>query len=59
MGHPISSDNGLIPQNLLLKSDFVYPLHAAMGVAYLCWKYGVFIATWSDAIQICIEHCES
>ena len=38
-GHPISSDNGLISQKLLLKSEFYYPLHVAMGVAYSCLKY--------------------
>ena len=45
VGHPISSDNGLISQKLLLKSKFYYPLHVAMGVAYSCLKYGVFITT--------------
>ena len=45
VGHPISSDNGLISQKLLLKSQFYYPLHVAMGVAYLYLKYGVFITT--------------
>ena len=45
MGHPISSDNGLISQKLLLKSEFYYPLHVAMVVAYSCLKYGVFIIT--------------
>ena len=44
-GHPISSDNGLISQKLLLKSEFYYPLHVAMDVAYSCLKYGVFIIT--------------
>ena len=29
-GHPISSDNGLISQKLLLKSEFYYPLHAEL-----------------------------
>ena len=38
VGHPISSDNGLISQNLLLKSKFYYPMHVAMGVAYSCLK---------------------
>ena len=51
-GHPISSDNGLISQKLLLKSEFYYPLHVAMGVAYSCLKYRVFIITCSDAIHI-------
>ena len=59
VGHPISSDNGLISQKLVLKPDFYYPLHVTMGVAYSCLKYGVFITTWSDAIQICIQHYES
>ena len=59
VGHPISSDNGLISQKLLLKSEFYFPLHVAMGVAYSCMKYGVFIITWPDAIQICKQHCES
>ena len=45
VGHPISSDNGLISKKLLLKSKFYYPLHVAMGVAYLYLKYGVFITT--------------
>ena len=44
-GHPISSDNGLISQKLLLKSKFYYPLHVAMGVAYSCLKYGISITT--------------
>ena len=44
-GHPISSDNGLISQKLLLKSEFYYPLHVAMDAAYSCLKYGVFIIT--------------
>ena len=39
--HPISSDNGLKYQKLLLKSELCYPLHVAMGVAYSCSKYGV------------------
>ena len=34
MGHPISSNNGLISQKLLLQSEFYYPLHVAMGIAY-------------------------
>ena len=45
VGHPISSDNGLISQKLLLKSEFYYPLHLAMGVAYSYLKYGVLIIT--------------
>ena len=45
VGHPISSDNGLISQKLLVKPEFYYPLHVAMGVAYSCMKYGVFIIT--------------
>ena len=45
VGHPINSDNGLISQKLLLKSEFYYPLHVAIGVAYSCLKYGVFIIT--------------
>ena len=45
VGHPISSDNGLISQKLLLKSELYYPLHVAIGVAYSCMKYGVFIIT--------------
>ena len=45
VGHPISSDNCLISQKMLLKSEFYYPLHVAMGVAYSCLKYGVFIIT--------------
>ena len=46
MGHPISSDNGLISQILLLKAEFYYTLYVAMGVAYSCLKYGVFITTY-------------
>ena len=45
VGHPISSDNGLISQKLLLKSKFYNPLHVAMGVAYSCLKDGVFITS--------------
>ena len=45
VGHPISSDNGLISQKLLVKSEFYYLLHVATGVAYSCIKYGVFITT--------------
>ena len=45
VGHPISSDNGLISQKLILKSEFYYPLHVVMGVAYSCLKYEVFITT--------------
>ena len=37
-GHPICSDNGLISQKLLLKSEVYYPLHVAMGVDYSCVK---------------------
>ena len=33
VGHPMRSNNGLISQKLLLKSEFYYPLHVAMGVA--------------------------
>ena len=36
VGHPISSDNGLISQKLVIKSEFYYPLHVATGVAYSC-----------------------
>ena len=43
--HPVSYDNGLISQKLLLKPEFYYPLHVAMGVAYSCLKFGVFITT--------------
>ena len=45
VGHPISSDNGLISQKLILKLEFYYPLHVAMGVAYSCLKYEVLITT--------------
>ena len=45
VGHPISSDNGLISQKLILKSEFYYPLHMAMGVAYSRFKYEVLITT--------------
>ena len=34
VGHPISSDNGLISQKRLRKSEFYYSLQVAMGVAY-------------------------
>ena len=34
VGHPISSDNGLISHKLLRKSEFYYSLHVTMGVAY-------------------------
>ena len=44
VGDQIRSDNGLIPQNQLLKSEFYYPLHVTMGVAYSC-LHGVFITT--------------
>ena len=44
-GQPISSDNGLISQKLLLKSEFYYPCHVDMGVAHSCLQYGVFIIT--------------
>ena len=44
VGHPISSDNGLISQKLLLKSKFYYSLHVAKGVAYSCLKYGVLLS---------------
>ena len=40
-GHPICSDNGLISQKLLLKSEVYYRLHVAMGVNYPCVKYEV------------------
>ena len=43
VGHPISSDNGLISLKLLLKSEFYYPWYVAMDVAYSCLKYGIFI----------------
>ena len=56
VGRQISSDNGLISQKLLLKSELYYPLHVTMGVAYSCLKYGVFIITLFDAIQICKQH---
>ena len=59
VSHPISSDNGLISQKLILKSEYYYPLHVAMGVPFSCLKYGVFITTSSDAIHICIQHFES
>ena len=59
VGHPISSDNGLIFQKLILKSKLYYPLHVAMSVAYACLKYEVLITTLSDAKQICIQHYES
>ena len=58
-GRPICSDNGLISQKLLLKSEVYYPLHVVMGVTYSCVKCEVFITTGSYAIQICKQHCES
>ena len=45
VGHPIKSDNGLISQNPLFKSEFYNPLHVPMSVAYSCLKYGEFITT--------------
>ena len=48
VGHPISSDNGIISQKLLLKSEFYYPLHVAMGVAYSCLRYGGFFLSKPD-----------
>ena len=42
VSHPISSDNDVISQKLLLKSEFYYSLHVAMGVAYLCFKIWSF-----------------
>ena len=48
VGHPISSDNGLISQKLLLKSEFYYPLHVIISVAYSSLKYGVFITVCRD-----------
>ena len=45
VGHPISSDNDFISQKLFLKSEFYYPLHVAMGIAYSCLKYGGCIPT--------------
>ena len=36
VGHQISSDTGLISQILSLKSEFYYPLHVPMGIAYSC-----------------------
>ena len=48
VGHPISSDNGLISQKLLLKSEFYFPLHVAMGVAYV-FKFMEFLSQ-SDLI---------
>ena len=41
VGHPISSDNGLMYQKLLLKSGFYYPLHVTMGVGYSCLKHNL------------------
>ena len=57
--HHISSDNGLISQKLLLKSELYCPLHVTMGLAYSYLKYGAFITTSYDAIQIFKKHCES
>ena len=45
MGHPISFDNGLISQKLILKSEFYYPLHVSIGVSFSCLKYGVLSQT--------------
>ena len=59
MGHPISSDNGLISQKLLLKSEFYYTLNVVMVVDYSCLKYRVFYHNLTDAIQICKQHCEN
>ena len=39
VGHPISSDNGLISQKLLLKSELYSQLHVAMGVMFeILWS---------------------
>ena len=51
-GHTINSDNGLISQELLLKSEFLCQFNVAMYVAYPCLKYGVFITILSVAIRI-------
>ena len=59
VGHPISLTMVSYLRNCYKKSILYYPLHVAMGVFYLCSKYGVFITTWSEAIQICIQHCVS
>ena len=48
VGHPISSDNGLISQKLLLKSQFYEPLHVIISVAYSSLKYGVLITACRD-----------
>ena len=45
VGHPISTNNGLISQKLLLKSEFYYLLHVAKVVAYPCLNYEVFVTT--------------
>ena len=34
VGHPISSDNGIISLKLLLKSEFYCQLHVAMGAMF-------------------------
>ena len=50
VGHPISSDNGLLSHKLFLKSELYYQLEGTVGIAYSCLKYGVFITTGPDAI---------
>ena len=37
-GHPISSDNGLISQKLLLKSELYYPLHVCCLLMFEIWS---------------------
>ena len=59
VGNPISSNNGLRSQKLLLKSECYNTLHVAMSVACSWLLYGVPITTWSYAIQICKQHCGS
>ena len=50
VGHQINSDNDLISQKLLLKSEFYYPLHVAICVTYSCLKYVISISSESSLI---------
>ena len=50
MGHPVSSDNCLISQKLLLKQELHYPLHVAMGVTYSCLKLCMEFSSQPDLI---------
>ena len=44
MGHPISSDNGLISQKLSSKSELHYPLHVALVWPTPVWNMKFFLS---------------